>query len=88
MKITTRCGSAAVEELNEALLAKAHQVRVLKTEKPGSIWPIFEPICDLHRNDHGCTTSRAPDPPAGSSSRCRACGSAAGAGAIAGCALP
>lgn len=33
MKITTRCGSAAVEELNEALLAKAHDAKVLKTNK-------------------------------------------------------
>jgi IS5 family transposase len=33
MKITTRCGSAAVEGLNEALLAKAEAARVLKTNR-------------------------------------------------------
>jgi IS5 family transposase len=33
MKITTRCGPAAVDELNEALLAKAVAARVLKTNR-------------------------------------------------------
>ena len=33
MKITTRCGSSAVEGLNEALLAKAQAAKVLKTNK-------------------------------------------------------
>lgn len=33
MKITTRCGEAAIGELNEALLAKAHEARVLKTNR-------------------------------------------------------
>ncbi len=33
MKLTTRCGSAAVEGLNEALLAKAVDVKVLRTSK-------------------------------------------------------
>jgi len=33
MKITTRCGSSAVEGLNEALLAKARDAKVLKTNK-------------------------------------------------------
>jgi len=33
MKITTRCGEAAVDELNEALLAKAVEARVLKTNR-------------------------------------------------------
>lgn len=33
MKITTRCGSAAVEGLNEALLAKAEAAKVLKTNR-------------------------------------------------------
>jgi IS5 family transposase len=33
MKLTTRCGSAAVEGLNEALLAKAVEVKVLRTSK-------------------------------------------------------
>ena len=33
MKITTRCGTSAVEGLNEALLAKAAQAKVLKTNK-------------------------------------------------------
>jgi transposase, IS5 family len=31
MKITTRCGPSAVEGLNEALLAKAHAARLVKT---------------------------------------------------------
>ena len=33
MKITTRCGEAAVNGLNEALLAKAAEARVLKTNR-------------------------------------------------------
>jgi IS5 family transposase len=33
MKITTRCGQAAVEGLNEALLAKAVEAKVLKTNR-------------------------------------------------------
>ena len=33
MKITTRCGPAAVEGLNEALLAKAVEAKVLKTNR-------------------------------------------------------
>ena len=33
MKITTRCGPAAVDGLNEALLAKALEARVLKTNR-------------------------------------------------------
>jgi IS5 family transposase len=33
MKITTRCGEAAVNELNEALLAKAAEAKVLKTNR-------------------------------------------------------
>jgi len=33
MKITTRCGPAAVDGLNEALLAKAVEARVLKTNR-------------------------------------------------------
>jgi IS5 family transposase len=33
MKITTRCGEAAIDGLNEALLAKAAQARVLKTNR-------------------------------------------------------
>jgi transposase, IS5 family len=33
MKITTRCGERAVEALNEALLAKAHEAKVLKTNR-------------------------------------------------------
>lgn len=33
MKITTRCGAAAIEGLNEALLAKARAAKVLKTNR-------------------------------------------------------
>ena len=33
MKITTRCGAAAVDGLNEALLAKAVEAKVLKTNR-------------------------------------------------------
>ena len=33
MKITTRCGEAAINELNEALLARAAEARVLKTNR-------------------------------------------------------
>ena len=33
MKITTRCGQAAVDALNEALLAKAHEAKVLKMNR-------------------------------------------------------
>ena len=33
MKITTRCGSSAVDGLNEALLAKAEAAKVLKTNR-------------------------------------------------------
>ncbi len=33
MKITTRCGEAAVNELNEALLARAVEAKVLKTNR-------------------------------------------------------
>ncbi len=33
MKITTRCGQAAVDGLNEALLAKAVEAKVLKTNR-------------------------------------------------------
>ena len=35
MKLTTRCGSAAVDGLNEALLAKAVEAKVLRTEDQG-----------------------------------------------------
>ena len=33
MKITTRCGERAISELNEALIAKAVEARVLKTDR-------------------------------------------------------
>ena len=33
MKLTTRCGSAAVDGLNEALLTKAVQAKVLRTDR-------------------------------------------------------
>jgi len=33
MKITTRCGETAIDELNEALLAKAAEAKVLKTNR-------------------------------------------------------
>lgn len=33
MKITTRCGSKAIEELNQALLAKAAEAKVLRTNR-------------------------------------------------------
>src|SRR5260370_28693139 len=33
MKLNTRCGSAAVEGLNEALLAKAAEAKVLRTSR-------------------------------------------------------
>ena len=33
MKLTTRCGSAAVDGLNEALLAKAAQAKLLRTSR-------------------------------------------------------
>jgi len=33
MKITTRCGETAVAALNEALLAKAHEAKVIKTDR-------------------------------------------------------
>ena len=33
MKLTTRCGSVAVDGLNEALLAKAVEAKVLRTSK-------------------------------------------------------
>ncbi len=33
MKITTRCGEAAVAGLNEALLAKAAEAKVLRTNR-------------------------------------------------------
>ena len=33
MKITTRCGEAAIDALNEALLVKAAEARVLKTNR-------------------------------------------------------
>ena len=35
MKITTKCGDAAVAGLNEALLAKAAQAKLLRTDHPG-----------------------------------------------------
>ncbi len=33
MKLTTRCGSAAVDGLNEALLAKAAEAKLLRTSR-------------------------------------------------------
>lgn len=33
MKITTRCGQPAIDALNETLLAKAHDAKVLKTNR-------------------------------------------------------
>jgi IS5 family transposase len=33
MKITSRCGQAAVDQLNETLLAKAHGAKLIKTDK-------------------------------------------------------
>ena len=33
MKVTTRCGTAAVDGLNKALLAKAAQVKLLRTSR-------------------------------------------------------
>jgi transposase, IS5 family len=35
MKLTTRCGSAAVDGLNEALLAKAAEAKLLRTQDTG-----------------------------------------------------
>lgn len=36
MKLTTRCGSAAVDGLNEALLAKAAEAKLLRTHRIGT----------------------------------------------------
>jgi IS5 family transposase len=33
MKITTRCGSDVVDQLNEVLLAKAVEARLVKTDR-------------------------------------------------------
>jgi hypothetical protein len=34
MKLTTRCGSVAVDGLNEALLGKAAEAKLLRTRSP------------------------------------------------------
>jgi IS5 family transposase len=47
MKLTTRCGSAAVEGLNEALLAKAAEAKLLRSD-PG-------------RHNRGALERRIPD---------------------------
>ena len=64
MKLTTRCGSAAVDGLNEALLAKAVEAKVLRTPRSGSTplsclrtWRIRPtPVCWPRRS----TGSRRP----------------------------
>jgi hypothetical protein len=47
MKLTTRCGSAAVLGLNEALLAKAVEAKVLRTTKIRSTPPWCRPMSPI-----------------------------------------
>jgi IS5 family transposase len=43
MKITTRCGSEVIEQLNEALLAKAAGAKLLRVGKCGPTPPWYRP---------------------------------------------
>ena len=43
MKITTRCGSEVIEQLNEALLAKANEAKLLRWEKSAPTPPWWRP---------------------------------------------
>src|SRR4051794_38959732 len=84
MKLTTRCGTAAVEGCNEALLAKAAQAKLLRTTRLRAdttssppTWPTRPtPGCWLRR----CAGSPRPDvgsrPPAAPPAP--GCGTAAG----------
>jgi hypothetical protein len=38
MKLTTRCGTAAVDGCNEALLAKAAEAKLLRTARLDDVW--------------------------------------------------
>jgi transposase, IS5 family len=44
IKITTRCGAKAVDQLNEALLAKAHAAKVVKLDKVRADTTVIEAI--------------------------------------------
>jgi IS5 family transposase len=64
MKLTTRCGSAAVEGLNEALLAKAAEAKLLRTSRlrvdttvVRPTWPTRPTACCLLKR---CGGSRRP----------------------------
>jgi IS5 family transposase len=67
MKLTTRCGTAAVDGCNEALLAKAAQAKLLRTTLWGSKSQPEPLTCGDRRNiptmhDHGRVASTAlPD---------------------------
>jgi IS5 family transposase len=58
MKLTTRCGSAAVEGLNEALLAKAAEAKLLRAHASESTPPWCHRMCPI-RPTRGCWPRRS-----------------------------
>jgi IS5 family transposase len=54
MKITTRCGPAAIDGLNEALLARAVEARVLKTNRVRADTTVIEANV-AYPTDSGCS---------------------------------
>jgi IS5 family transposase len=68
MKLTTRCGSAAVEGLNEALLAKAAEAKLLRCTRV-RVDTTVVPANVAYPTDSGCSRKRSggsPRPVAGS----------------------
>lgn len=53
MKITTRCGDAAVTGLNQALLAKAVDAKLVKTDKVRADTTVVEADVS-YPTDSGC----------------------------------
>jgi transposase, IS5 family len=70
MKLTSRCGSGAVDGLNEALLAKAAQAKLLRTGRLRADTTVV-PANVGYRRTRGCWRRRSggSPPPAGGSRR-------------------
>ena len=66
MKLTTRCGSTAVDGLNEALLAKAVEAKVLRTSKIRVDTTVVPAQCRLSESPIRPTPGCSPGPSTGS----------------------
>jgi IS5 family transposase len=74
MKLTTRCGSAAADGCNEALLAKAAEAKLLRTARLRADTTVVP--ADVARPTPGCWPRRcagSPQPGAGSRLRAAPC---------------